>query len=295
MVLMLKYKFNKVESRLDWMRLLKEKKLNNNLPHNSKKTSIDILICCTEKDVDILPFTIEGAKANIQHKIENIFLVAPVNSDQLKIICADKGVVFITEDELEIVNKRDIQYTVNGKDRSGWFYQQLIKLHADQISKNENILVLDADTVYVNPVSFFYRGKTFFDISDEYHKPYFSAIDNLMPMRVKPISFVSHFMMLNRTSLQELRKRISQKHGKPFIEATLSIVDEKQMSCFSEYELYGNYFTNNSNSFLLRYWTNKSIQKNDTTELKEIIKVESDSIIRTLSFHSYNKNLCLSE
>ncbi|MFT5581850.1 MAG: hypothetical protein ACI9G9_001111, partial [Psychromonas sp.] len=34
MVLMLKYKFNKVESRLDWMRLLKEKKLNNNLPHN---------------------------------------------------------------------------------------------------------------------------------------------------------------------------------------------------------------------------------------------------------------------
>lgn len=44
-----------------------------------RSLKIDIVFPVVEKDLDVLPFTIDSAKQNIKHPLGNIFIVAPNN------------------------------------------------------------------------------------------------------------------------------------------------------------------------------------------------------------------------
>jgi hypothetical protein len=274
--------------RNDFFRLYRDYQYNQSLKANN--TNIAVVICCIDKDDETLPKCIESVRQYLNHPIKNIYLVAPCNSLKIKQIAENLSCIFVNEETILEIKKEDIKYIVNGKDRSGWIFQQLLKLHADKISNSDNIFVIDADTILIQPKTLISNGKTIFDFSDEYHYPYFKALNRLCNFdKISSVSFVSHMMTFNRFMLINLRKDISDFNKKPFIKSILEILDENENSCFSEFELYGNFYINNSRNFIFEYWNNQSLNRQNLSALDFYTKLFEPSGTESLSFHNYEQ------
>ena len=74
---------------------------------------------------------------------------------------------------------------INMGNRLGWILQQLLKLYALHTIPgiSPNVLVLDADTIFLNPVSFLdSRGVPIFTAAREYYEPYFAHMRHFAPL-----------------------------------------------------------------------------------------------------------------
>ncbi|MES2486220.1 MAG: DUF6492 family protein [Bacteroidota bacterium] len=252
-------------------------------------TPLDVVIPVIEKDLDILPHVIAGVRRYLKHPLGNIYIVAP-NSEKIINEASKGGAVFVNENDVCAVSKQDINFVVNGKDRSGWIYQQILKLNFDKIVAEENFLVIDADTVFVSNMCFEKRGRHYFDFSDEYHAPYHEAYKILTGYdRSMPVSFVSHYMLFNKQKLQQLKQHIEVNTGKPLLEAIKSIKERVlDYSSFSEYETYANFCIHKfPKQHTIRYWFNKSCRQGDIIDIK-ILREKSKNLWKSLSFHSHS-------
>lgn len=249
---------------------------------------IDVIIPAHEKDSDVLPYVIDAVRKNVNHPIGNIVIVS-YNAGKIQTVCKEKRCKFVNEDTVLPVTKDEIKYIVNGFDRSGWLFQQLLKLGGDHLSSQEHYLILDADTVFINPKIFEYKGKFIFDCSDEYHKPYFNTYEKLLGTRAKcPLSFVSHTMLIEKAKLENLRKEIENKHKTVWYEAIINNIDKTEVSGFSEYETYGNYvFSHYPKEIILEYWYNLSLKRSEVRNIESLKKRFSNKY-KSLSFQSYN-------
>ncbi len=281
---------NKLElpfSKDKYFKIYKYYKLNQ-YTITADNIPVDIAICCIKKDVDILPYCINGLRKYINHKISNIYIIAPAN-DEIINICNELNLTFVNENKCIGIKKSDISYTVNKKDRSGWLFQQLLKLHVDKICTEQNIFVIDADTILTKPKTLISNNKTYFDFSDEYHIPYFKTINKLID-RIKPlpVSFVAHMMVFNKSVLEQMRNDVENCTKQNFISAIIKEIDTNENSFFSEFELYGNYFyTVKYKESALRYWFNISLKTDDLKSIEEVIKA-NNNVVNSISFHSYN-------
>ncbi len=269
-------------------RLKKQNPLANISEISASPVKIDILIPCIEKDLPVLPFVVDSIRQNIKHPIGKIFIAAP-ESNEIKNFCIEKACIYIDETSFLPLNKKDINYVYKGIDRSGWLFQQLLKLSADVISEEKFVLVADADTVFIRPQVFFAEDKILFDISDEYHEEYFKTYDKLTGLKAKnPVSFVSHHALFDTGRLKELKTLIENKHGLPWHKAIIDLADGSDISYFSEYETYGNFmYSNYPQEMSLQYWFNLSLNKNSINNLQNISKTFSNKY-KAVSFHSYN-------
>jgi hypothetical protein len=135
------------------------------------------------------------------------------------------------------------------KNRTGWYYQQLLKLYAQQVipDLSDEVLILDSDTIFLRETEFFdKRGRVFMTVGSEYHNPYFAHGQRLLPgwRRVyKEYSGISNHMMFNRNILQEIFSVVEGRFHRPFWEIFLQMVDSREIahSGASEFELYFNY------------------------------------------------------
>jgi glycosyltransferase involved in cell wall biosynthesis len=253
----------------------------------SSETKIDVIIMVVEKDLDVLPYVIDGVRENLKHPIGRIFVVAP-DSEKIKALCADIGCQFVNENSLIPITKKDIKYVVDGMDRSGWLFQQLLKWSADSLSSQEYYLVIDADTVLIRPQVFEANGKAVFLHSDEHHQPYFEVYKELFGVNAPcDLSFVCHHMLYQKTKISELRKEIESKHGDSWYNVILRAIDKSELSSISEYETYGQWMLQNYGDEIIReYWYNIPIKR---TKLSKLNKLKSalSSKYRSISFHSY--------
>lgn len=248
------------------------------------KHILDVVIPTTGKDLDVLESCIDSIRKYLKHPIGNVYIVAP-KKDAIKCIVNKKRCIFIDETTvLKDISKKDIQYYINGEDRTGWLFQQLLKLSVDTFTKHEYILVMDSDTLLMRPVKYMHKGKIILNTSDEYHETYFKVYKNLMkesPVSAK--SFVSHGMLFSKKHLQEMKQFISQRNQTDWTKAILSKVDYSDLSGFSEYETYGNYVLRyHPTEVKLEYWFNHSITRWEEME-------NLPSYIKTASMHSYNR------
>lgn len=274
--------------REDLFRVCRDFDINNTLP--ADEITIDVAICCIDKDEQVLDSCIRGVKNYVEHKIKNIYLIAPKHSKAIQKISSQEGCILIDEDSILPIQKSDIDYTVKGKDRSGWLFQQFLKLHLDLISDSENVFVIDADTVLIKPKVLISKKKTVFDIADEYHDAYFKTIGKLLDYKkYMKVSCVSHMMILNRKILKDLRKKVEQHTGKDFIYSIVDLIDCNETSFFSEFELYANYFISTfPREFRLRYWRNCSLPSKNIDKHTFFEKLYSPSKINSISYHSYS-------
>ena len=261
--------------------------------YSSFLVEIDVVIPVHKKDLIKLSFVIDGIRSNSINNIGNIFVVGEKNQ-YLEAECKRLHLEYVDENELNLPKKESLGYITNSVvDRNGWLFQQLIKLHADIICKNEYILLLDSDTVFLKPVVWVnHKRRVNLFISDEYHLPYGVPLLLYFPNKIRYLkSFVSHQILTSKSILNSIRMDVEEETGLNFTKAVLNSIDINESSAFSEYELIGNYmYWFKNDEIIIRYWKNKSLLfDEDVNDIKNQIATFQDGRFISVSFHNYNK------
>lgn len=254
------------------------------LPRTSdvSDVALDVIIPTCSKDFRTLSTTIDSVRKNVKHPIGKIMIVAP--RGEIENFCSEQNVSFVDENTVLPITKSDIHYAPKGHDRSGWIFQQLLKLNSDTLTDKKYFLIVDSDTVFSRPQTFVdTKGRMLLNCSDEYHGPYFETYKKLIPLNKRyEKSFVCHHMLFSVEYLCELKNMINAHTGQIWWRAILSNLDNFEESCFSEYETYGNFMKFfHPDAIYLRYWYNKAVL------LKNFEKIRHKIRYKTISMHAY--------
>lgn len=210
---------------------------------------IDVVIPCSEKDLETLEECIEGIRAN-GRGIRRIIVVSSKPLTKNAEWFDEKDYPFSkAELALEIFHGDAVKAEgyLRSPSRIGWILQQLLKLYAPFVIPgiSSNVLVLDADVVFLNSVRFMNeKGEPLFHPATELHPPYFDHAARLLDglKRVHPkYSGVAHHMLLQRPVLEDLFSLISLQHKREPWKAICNCIDPAEFSCISEYEIYFNF------------------------------------------------------
>lgn len=251
---------------------------------------IDVVIPAIEKDYDVLIYVIDSIRENVKHPIGDILIISP-SSDVIINLCKEKKCRFIDENLVLPITRKDIDYFVDGMDRSGWLFQQLLKWGSVDFVNNEYFLVADADTVFCRPQVFINNGKILFSVNNNlshitYIKEYYKLLGKKVPAL---INFVSHHSMIKKSILLDLERSIEERFSEDWYKAIICSIDKTEVSSFSEYDTYGHFvFNNYKNKYLLEHWCNLSLSRKELKNIDSLISKYS-SQYKTISFHSYNK------
>jgi len=214
---------------------------------------IDIVIPCCGKDVEILEHCIAGAKQNI------------ANVRRIIVVSAEKYTEYAEwYDERDYpFSKRDIALVLGVQEdhnRLGWYYQQLLKIYAPITIPgiSSNVLIIDADTVFLRPTKFLNKKNGgLYAYDTRIHTPYFTHMEKLVPelTRVFPkLSGICHHMLLQRDVIIHLLNSIESEHKTEAWKAFYQLVDPMYhgLSGMAEYEIYFNFVFSNTNQVELR-------------------------------------------
>lgn len=249
------------------------------------RTRIDILIPAIEKDLETLPYVIDAVRKQVKHPIGQILIVAPKRRKIIE-LCKRKGCKFVNENNVLPVTKKDIHYGSKKWERSGWMFQQLLKLSGDTLSKSKYFMAIDADTILIRPHAFLVGGKTIFYCRDWSQPEYFRTYRKLLGKKpTSRASFVTHYMLFNNSKLAQLKKTIESKHRTSWYSAILRKMDKSKNFAFSEFETYGNFFySNNSGKAILLKANNKSLNMSIRQITRRKVHALSQKY-RSISFH----------
>jgi hypothetical protein len=233
---------------------------------------IDVVIVCHPKDKVTLDDCIDGIKENC-NKVRRVIIVS---SERL----TDKAEWF---DERQFpFDKKSIAWTISRGDKEraekffhkglhrtpGWYFQQLLKLYSPFMIPgiSSNVLILDADTIFMNPVEFLnesFGGLFSYSSAEEAKPAYFEHAKRLVPgyKRIYPkVYSVCHHMLFQKPILEDLFLQVEEYHKEPFWKAFCLCVDLRKNKGASEYEIYYNFALNHTDQVALRKlkWANSS-------------------------------------
>lgn len=212
-----------------------------NMPRPSDEF-IDVVIPIIPKDLDTLPYCLMGLRKNVLNRIKDIYIVGP-DDIRIKEFAKDNHLVYINEMDIFGFGPDDICYITNsGINRSGWLFQQFIKL-SGRVGTCDNYITIDSDHILLKPHVFLtHENKFILYRSSEFHWPYYFANKRLLGrLSIPLLSYVAHKMIFNKKILEQLQCELENKHGVLWTDAIISILDKAEASAFSEFELYGNY------------------------------------------------------
>ncbi len=230
---------------------------------------IDVIIPIVAKDLAILPYCLEGIRKNVVNRIKKIYLVGPVDQ-QIIDFAANHNLFFVDEKSVLGFSPSDVNYkTSTGRDRSGWLFQQFLKLSGN-IGECENYITIDSDHILLRPHVFISQdGKYVFYRSEEFHWPYLIANKKLLGhLRIPLLSYVAHKMVFNKNILKELQKQIEVHSGKCWTDAIVDSLDRNDPSAFSEFEMYGSFV--NSKNKRSKLWLQKIDHRSGDINIEEL-------------------------
>ena len=202
---------------------------------------IDVLIPAIEKDLRTLPHVVESVRLHSRNPVGEVIIVAP-RKPSIQSLCRKNGWRFVDENTVLPITKQNIKYRSASWERSGWLFQQFLKLSGDKLCKADFFLVIDADTVLIRPHVFRSGGRTFFYTRGWTQPEYLRTYAKLMGSKPSsPRSLVTHYMLVEKTKLRELKQDIEARHGKSWYKAIFHSIDQTKQFGFSEYETYGNF------------------------------------------------------
>ncbi len=231
---------------------------------------IDVVIPAVDKDLETLEYCIEGIRKNGEN-IRRIIVVSPTRLTNKAEWFDEKNYPFhfsSIAQEMAHGNQKEADAILQRKYKMGWVLQQLLKLYAPLVIPNisSNVLVLDSDAVFLNPVRFVdSSGQGIFHPGSEFHPPYFSHMERLLPglRRVySNYSGISHHMLLQRAVIQDLFQMIESSHGMDAWKAICRCVNREEAYApwLSEYEIYFNFALLKTNQMQIEplKWSNIS-------------------------------------
>ncbi len=268
-----------------FLRIKKYFHIGFKVKHCNQGKEIDIVIPTISKDFETLMLLIESLKY-LKHSVKNIYIISPTN-EKIVDFCEKNNLIYTRASELLGFDKKDIKYTVDGVNRSGWLFQQLLKLSADNLTESPDYLVIDSDTIFVNDNCFIEDDKYLFFTSEEWHQPYFDTFYNIFGYKAPTkLSLTSHMMIFNHEKLKEMKSELEKRHNKAWHEVYISTISLHEQSCISDYDTYANWMMYNyPNEIKIYPFYNKSESRKN---LKALDGVVIDSFgFKSVSFHSY--------
>jgi len=210
---------------------------------NSSNQIIDVVIPAHEKDVDILDHSIKSIRKNIPN-VRRIIVVSKKQFTQ--------KAEFFDESKYPFSYKEISELSHNV--RVGWHYQQLLKLYAPFVIPDisDNVLIIDADTVFYKKVKFFEGSKPLYNISKDknleksaFHQDSFSHITTLipeiyqkLPQKYHNLSGVCHHMLFQKKILQDLFDQVANNDKSETEFYKIFLKHSKGGNSVSEYNLY---------------------------------------------------------
>jgi FkbM family methyltransferase len=244
---------------------------------------IDVVIPCHSKDFAKLELTIESARTCVLNPIGDVKLIT--NSNMVDVLQKKFPDCQVLSDEYflspEMIQKVSNQVL---PDRQGWFLQQLIKFAACLQSDREACLVLDADTILIQPrVWLDSSGVQILSISEEYHTPYVRHYTSTFGQGVCPWSFVTHHQLMQRNILRSMFDGLSDG-----LLSWLNTANFNEPSAISEYHSYGQWIVSNRKELVRFAKLNNVIRRFDSiSELSYAEVSENFSKYCSVSAHSY--------
>lgn len=245
---------------------------------------VDIVYVVHHKDVGKLAQSIDSLRLIINITINNIFIITN-DLTLLKGFLRDDRVSFISETEVLGFNVNHYQYPLEPTalpNRSGWLYQQLLKLGWAYKSHSDNYIVIDADTHFIKPISFFDKsGRFIFFGTGEWWPPYFAAFFLIFNEKPKARwSRTAHMMIFNKQYVLKMLSELESLHSIPWHEVIANTRPLNSHACFSEYETYANWM-------LLRYPNECSVRPSYNTNTKNSKLNRGKGRFNSISAHSY--------
>jgi len=253
-----------------------------------KISRFDIIIPVHKKDLAVLEYCIEAARA----KIVGAGRIITISKERYT-----NNAEWFPESQFPFSMDLVCQYTAGS---CGWYFQQLLKLYAPLVIPNicENVLILDSDTVFFRKTKMFdAQNRPFYNISKDKkicRKPFDNRVEEHinklwpaisrenLPTEFKKISGICHSMMFNRKIISELFAKVEEhdKTGDEFYKIFLKHANHEHSA--SEYQIYFN--------FLLIFHGNeiaiRKLKYKNTADLN-IKKYRKRFKYSYCSFHSY--------
>ncbi len=223
-------------------------------------------------------------------RIGTIYVVSNPSETALQKFCSENNLVFINEATVLGYGKEAITYTYNGMNRSGWLFQQLLKLSGDTFVTAPHYVIVDSDTLLLQPHYFFDKGRVVFFENREWNQPYFTSFKRLFSENAPHhLSLTSHMMLFTVKRLKEMKQEIEEKHGTSWDQAYIHACDTTSPSGISDYETYGQWL-------ILRH-RKETVCKPfyNTSEKRSVFFADPVNVMHrarkhhSLSVHSYNK------
>ena len=195
---------------------------------------IDVVIPYHKKDEYTIYKCLDSLH-NIKN-INNVYIISAKEFIYKNVKWIDEKIFPFTKDEISNINP------IIPKDRSGWYYQQLLKFYIFNVPEiSSNVLVLDSDVIFLKEVSFFEQGKPCYNFSSEYTPVYFENMKKLNPYFEKSVnrSGICHHMLFQKNIMHEIFNLI-KKDNEEVYETILKSINDWHNG-FSEYEIYFNY------------------------------------------------------
>lgn len=257
-------------------------------PETTDSADISLVIPTVSKDFDLLEKVIGNAIRYVHPRITHVFIVSPLD-EQIRNFCNRNGYTHIDENSVLGYGKSKIKYTVKNIDRSGWIFQQLLKLSGDVFVQTRHYLIVDSDTILINPHTFITSGKSVFLMNEEWNEPYFKTFKKMFGYTAPThLSLTSHMMIFDTVALREMKSELENKHRMSWDEVYLSMLDPDEVSCISDYETYGNWFLNKyPEKTMLRIFYNRSFPRGSAPIAD--LETKYKNKYKSLSFHSYIK------
>ncbi len=213
---------------------------------------IDVIIPCRSKDIRTLNHCIWGIRNNCS-QIRRIIVISEIPLTNEAEWLDECFFPFNKETIAFHLFKGNpslaYHYITQPYSRVGWYQQQLLKLYAPFVIPNlsSNVLVLDADAIFINPVYFTNsQCAALFNPGAEYHPPYFDHATRPIPNFKKQFpqySGISHHMLFQKCILEDLFATVEATHHKELWKVFCECVDLNHVygSGASEYEIYFNF------------------------------------------------------
>jgi hypothetical protein len=249
-----------------------------------RERKITVVIPAAEKDTPVLSHCLQAVREMIHHEVAAVWIIGP-ESPRIREITVSAGYDFIHEDS--ILPRPAVELKCRG-----WVLQQMIKFNVAFHVPTDDYLVLDADTVFLRPQTFFRNDKTVLRFSDQYELLYNRSLELFFGHNRRfPVSFVTHHGIFNKVIVKELLGLFEHRFKRPWWEAILYEVDQGHLISFSEYEFYGNFVVSQPHwkrHFVLEHWRGLNKRTEDVQMLPQICLSVAGKL-NSISFHAHTQ------
>ena len=204
-------------------------------------------------------------------KLIGIHLIVPnKHYDEAKEITNQMRPEVTVHAESEYFSNRNVELlSKRFENRIGWVLQQLLKVMFSNLSRSNFVLVVDADTILLEPRPWLQmNSRQILSLSEERHNPYYTVLDFLGIKNRRDYSFITHHMVYQPWVWQEIFRSINVTNQDDLISKVLSLPLDSESPFSLDYEMYAQYLLGNYPQLVdLRKWSNLECAPNNLTRI----------------------------